>query len=147
MNYVKRVEHWGNLHHPLWADILRIVLGIFLFFKGMEFARNDEALTGFMNSRGTFGSFTTMLIAHFVIFAHIVGGFLIATGLLTRFACLVNIPILLGALLFVNWSSGNHFSMFFLSLVTLLLLVYFLIIGSGPLSLNRVLFRHNGQIE
>jgi putative oxidoreductase len=147
MNYAKRLELWGDRHHPVWIDFVRIALGVFLFIKGIEFARNTESLTSLISNQEAFGTFPSVLVTHFIIFAHIFGGFLIATGLLTRIACLVNIPILLGALLFVNWNAMNHWSILPLSLITLLLLVYFLVVGSGPLSLNRVLFRHNGQIE
>jgi putative oxidoreductase len=147
MNYAKRLELWGDRHHPVWVDFVRIALGIFLFIKGIEFARNTETLTSLISNQEAFDTFPSVLATHFIIFAHIFGGFLIATGLLTRLACLVNIPIVLGALLFVNWSAMNHLALLPLSLITLLLLVYFLIVGSGPLSLNRVLFRHNGQIE
>jgi putative oxidoreductase len=147
MNYAKRLTLWGERHHPLWVDFVRIALGIFLLVKGVEFARNDEYINGLLRNQDAFDSMPSVLLAHFIIFAHIVGGFLIATGLLTRLACAVNIPILLGALLFVNWDAMHYLALLPVSLITLLLLVYFLVAGSGRLSLNRVLFRHNGQIE
>jgi putative oxidoreductase len=147
MNYSKRLEHWGDRHHPVWVDFVRIILGIFLFLKGLEFARNNDYLSSLISNHENFGSFWMVILIHFIIFAHIMGGFLIATGLLTRLACLVNIPIMLGAVLVVNWRATEHFALLPLSLITLALLVYFLVVGSGPLSLNRVLFRHNGQIE
>jgi uncharacterized membrane protein YphA (DoxX/SURF4 family) len=78
-----------------------------------------------------------LILGHYVIFGHIMGGFMLAVGLLTRFAALIQIPILLGAIVFVNTDLTNHFSEILLSIVVLILLIYFAIIGSGPWSLDR----------
>ena len=134
MNYVQRLEHWGEAHHPKYLDILRIALGIFLCLKGIEFANNTAILTESMGSHNSFNSFLVNALIQYTIFAHVIGGFLITVGLFTRIACATQIPILIGALLFVNWSVMRHFSEFFLALITLLLLCYFLVIGSGPWS-------------
>lgn len=138
MNYAQRLEHWGEAHHPKYLDILRIALGIFLLVKGIEFGNNTEMYTETMRIRDSFNEFLLSALIQYTIFAHVVGGFLIAIGLFTRIACATQIPILIGALIFVNWSVLRHFSEFFLTLVTLLLLCYFLIIGSGPWSLDKV---------
>lgn len=140
MNFVQRVEHWGDLHHPKWVDLIRVGLGLFLLMKGIEFAGNSDSVSGLMTDKVLFGSFMLIILGHYVVFAHILGGFLLAVGLLTRIACIIQIPILIGAMIFVNWQVLQHFSLFFLSLFILLLLVYFLVIGSGPWSLDRVLF-------
>jgi hypothetical protein len=52
-------------------------------------------------------------------------------GVLTRFACLIQIPILLGAIFFVNTDLYRPFSALLLPVVTLLLLIVFLIVGNG----------------
>ena len=62
-------------------------------------------------------------------------------GVFTRFACLIQIPILPGAILFVN-SSGDlwtPYSELYLSILVLALLIYFLVAGNGPISLARFL--------
>jgi uncharacterized membrane protein YphA (DoxX/SURF4 family) len=71
-----------------------------------------------------------------VAFTHIGGGVLIAIGLFTRFAAAVQIPILLGAIIFINLGGDimKPYSELFLSIIVLLLLVYFLIAGNGPWS-------------
>ena len=38
----------------------------------------------------------------FITWSHLLGGFLIIIGLLTRWAALLNIPILMGAIIFIN---------------------------------------------
>ena len=77
-----------------------------------------------------------IVLGHYVVFAHIVGGILSTIGLFTRFSCLIQIPILLVAVIFIN-ISGNMlrlYSELFLSIIVLLLLLYFLIVGNGPWS-------------
>lgn len=143
MNYLQRLEHWGDAHHPKYLDILRIALGVFLCFKGIEFARNSTLLNEIISRQVPFNTLLELILGHYVIFAHIMGGFFLALGLLTRFACIIQIPILLGALIFVNIDLTNHFSEFFLSILILGLLVYFTIIGSGSWSLDRVIERQN----
>lgn len=143
MNLIQRMEFWGDQHHPKWVDLIRIALGIFLMLKGAEFYSNSNSLIGMINNNIKFSYFMLVIVQHYVIFAHIFGGFLLAAGLLTRIACLIQIPILLGAMIFVNWQLLDYFSLFFLSLIILLLLLYFLVIGSGPWSLDRVLFGKN----
>jgi uncharacterized membrane protein YphA (DoxX/SURF4 family) len=38
MSVIANVEKWGNTHRPEFLDIFRIVLGVFLAFKGLYFA-------------------------------------------------------------------------------------------------------------
>lgn len=132
MNYIERLEHWGDAHHPKWLDFVRIALGFFLLLKGVEFADNMNKLMAMMSSL-PFGNLMMVILAHYVLFAHILGGVLLATGLLTRLACIMQIPVLIVAI-FTN--VFYQFSELTLSLLVLLLLVYFFIIGSGRWSLD-----------
>jgi uncharacterized membrane protein YphA (DoxX/SURF4 family) len=136
MNIVQRLEYWGDHHHPKWLDIIRIVLGLFLCYKGIDFLANMGAMNNLLSNKMSFGSFTTMLLVNFIAFAHLLGGFLLVLGLLTRFACILQIPILIGAIVLIN-SSGDVFKPFSeltLSILILLLLIFFLIVGNGPWS-------------
>lgn len=132
MNYIQRMEHWGDAHHPQWMDLLRIALGLFLVWKGVEFADNMNRLVSLLSNL-PFESFMMTILAHYVLFAHILGGVLLITGLLTRLACIIQIPILLAALFFNVFS---QFSEITVSLLVLVLLIYFLVIGSGRWSLD-----------
>jgi putative oxidoreductase len=136
MTYLQKIEHWGEAHHPKYLDILRIALGIFLCFKGIEFARNSFALEELVGTQTPFSSFMIIILIHYILFAHIVGGFMLVIGLLTRVACIAQIPILLGAIIFVNWNVMAPFSGLLVALIVLFLLIYFLIIGSGPWSFD-----------
>jgi putative oxidoreductase len=136
MNIVQRLEVWGDAHHPKWVDIIRIGLGVFLCYKGIEFLGNMSVMLNLMKNNMSFGSFTITMLGNYIAFAHLLGGFLLILGLLTRFACLLQIPILIGAIIFIN-SSGDilkPFSALLLSILVLLLLIYFLIVGNGPWS-------------
>lgn len=138
MNLLHSVEKWGDAHHPKWLDIIRVVLGGFLVIKGIDFINHMDRLTDLMGRSRFLGSLSLGLLAHYIVFAHLVGGALIAAGLLTRLACLVQIPILIGAVFFINSSAGilAPYDVLWLSVIVLLLLVYFLIAGSGPLSVD-----------
>lgn len=138
MNLLQKFEYWGDRHHPKWLDIIRITLGVFLCYKGIDYLRNTSELIGLMTNRSSFDSFLIVLLAHYVTFAHILGGFLLILGFLTRLACLIQIPILIGAIIFVNISQevARPYADLFLSVIVLLLLIYFLIVGNGPLGIK-----------
>jgi putative oxidoreductase len=135
MNLVQRVEHWGDAHHPQWLDFVRIGLGIFLCFKGVDFLNNMSAMLNLITSKMSFGSFTSMLMSNYIAFAHILGGILLILGVLTRFACVIQLPILLGAIFFIGLSPDMYrpLSEVLLSIGVFLLLVVFLVIGNGRL--------------
>ena len=139
MSTVDRLEHWGDTHHPRWLDIIRIALGIFLVIKGIQFLTNMSELVNAVGTTISFNSFVLIMVAHFVVFAHLVGGLFLALGLFTRAACILQIPILIGALLFLRSNEGAlaPYSQWLVTVLTLLLLCYFLIVGNGPLSVER----------
>jgi putative oxidoreductase len=131
MNLVQRVEHWGDAHHPQWLDLVRIALGAFLCYKGVDFLMNMGTMLDLITNRMSFGSFTSMLMSNYIAFAHILGGILLILGVLTRFACLIQIPILLGAIFFVNSDLYRPFSALAMPIIVLLLLILFLVVGNG----------------
>ena len=137
MSVLTKIEGWGNSHRPAWLDIFRIALGIFITYKGAIFAMNIESLE--MSIQGTNMMYTGVSIAHYVIFAHLLCGPLIAFGLLTRIMCLVQLPILIGAVAFVNYKNfmtvGGSME-FEVSVVVLVGLIVFMIFGAGKLSID-----------
>ncbi len=137
MNYLHRLEQWGEAHHYKGMDILRIALGLFLCYRGIEFAKDPNSIMNLMSGNVPFSSFMLILVSHYILFAHILAGFMLALGMLTRFACLLQIPILLGAIIFINApnTTGQYFELF-VSVVVLLLLIYYSIAGSGRWSFD-----------
>lgn len=138
MDLLHRLQFWGDTHHPKWMDIIRIALGIFLVYKAIDFLNNMSDLVTLMSKTTSFGSFTYILAGHYAVFAHLLGGILLIFGVLTRFACIIQIPVMLGAIFFVSTNRDmlRPYSELFLSIIILLLLIYFLIAGNGPLSVN-----------
>jgi putative oxidoreductase len=145
MTVLQKIEHWGDVHHAKWLDVIRIVLGILIFSKGIAIVSNTRVLQDMLLENNVFG-FSGMMASvaiHIVGFVHLVGGILIAIGLVTRFAVVIQIPILLCAVFFVNLSHGFSAlnSELWLSLIVLLLLVMFWVIGSGPFSVDQAMKR------
>ena len=142
MGTLHQLEHWSTTHHPRWLVFLRVALGICLSFKGIIFMR-DSVLLETMLSQSSLESFNSWLPI-VITWAHLLGGFLITIGLLTRWAALIQLPILIGAVVFVNLKRGLFAteSELFFSVLVLLLLVFFLVEGGGPISLDHY-FKEN----
>ncbi|MBC6489691.1 DoxX family membrane protein [Flavihumibacter stibioxidans] len=133
MNLLHRVELWGDRHHPRWMDIIRIALGIFLCIKGVQFVYNMSELLARVDANLPMPEFAMVVLGHYIFVAHLLGGILLVLGAYTRIASLIQIPIVLGAIFFVNSSRElwRPFPELIVSLVVLLLLVYFLVAGDG----------------
>jgi putative oxidoreductase len=143
MNLLQRIDRWGERHHPRWLDGIRVLLGVFLFYKGVVFIQNIDALKAVIDE-SPWLTVMSFWLAHYIVFAHLLGGVLIVFGLLTRVAILAQIPILLGAIFFVHTSTGlfNVHEGTGLSILVLLLLIFFLVEGSGPMSFDDYMRRH-----
>ena len=72
----------------------------------------------------------SMIVIHYVAPAHLVGGLLIIFGLLTRWAVIVQLPILIGAIV-INFIGEMDTMNLILSLSVFLLCVFFIFYGSG----------------
>lgn len=149
MNTVQKIEHWGDVHHAKWLDLIRMVLGILILSKGISFVSDTEVLQRlFVQNRVyTFSGLMLMALTHVVAFAHLVGGILITIGLVTRFAVVIQIPILVGAVFFVNISGGFSplNSELWLSVIVLMLLIMFWVVGSGPYSVDHWMKTHKSK--
>ena len=142
MNVVEKIESWGDTHQSKWFALLRVILGLIIFFKGLYFVQHTEAIHEMISNSAV--SFYAVFLAHYVALAHIMGGLLIMIGLLTRLAILFQIPILLGAIIFVNAQRGFfsiHSDLGF-SVLVLALLLFFLIFGSGKISADEFMRTH-----
>jgi uncharacterized membrane protein YphA (DoxX/SURF4 family) len=124
----------------LCFDLLRIYLGAGLFVKGILFLTDMTSLSDLLMQSGRFQPFT-FLLSHYIPLAHIGGGFMMAIGLWTRTAILVNIPVLFGAVFFVYFEKGlftQNQGLEFTALVFFLLCVL-LIWGPGRWSVDSYL--------
>ena len=122
---------------PRWLTIVRIALGFILFWKGITFIRDSSDLQ-LMLQRMSIGVIheNTEWIAFLITYLNLLGGLFIAVGLFTKTSCIVQIPILFGAVFFVNTKHGlnQSTSELILSVIVLILLIVFAIKGSGVIS-------------
>lgn len=131
---------WIEDRRDFLFDLIRIYLGLALFVRGLYFflPAGREVLIGFLDTMGTTGWLSAVLWSHYVILAHLCGGFFLAIGLLTRLSALLQIPILVGAVFFVHIQEGL-FTMgqsLELALLVLFLLVIIFVRGPGVWSLD-----------
>ncbi|CAM3732961.1 DoxX family protein [Mucilaginibacter galii] len=138
MKLLTKIQIWGDHHHPQWLDLFRIALGVILIWKGILFALNLDAFTALMMQHRLGTAVVLSLAAHLIIGLHVIGGFFITIGSHTRLFCLLNLPILIVAVLFVNLSQNifSPYAEFWLSCSVLAALVCFLIEGDGVWSVE-----------
>jgi len=131
-NYVRRIES----SQELVLDIVRIYLGFGLFFRGAALLMAEDGLQQL--TQGAAMSLPTSGIAMYVTAAHLVGGALLIVGLFARFAALIQLPILVGAVFLVHWQGGllSANQSFEFSALVLFLLFIVLVFGAGPWSLD-----------
>ncbi len=116
-------------------DGLRIYLGVALVVRGGLFIAEPRLVAQLVEEHGFFWP---MVIAHVVALAHLGGGLLLALGLETRVAAAVQVPALVGALVFIHlreglFSSGQGLE---LSALVLVMLGAIMLAGGGPFSLD-----------
>jgi putative oxidoreductase len=141
MNILHRFEHWGDTHHPKWVDIVRIALGLFLCYKGIQF---PELMSTVLLSRPDFMSgnyFLLNSLQYIIVFVHLMGGVALVLGVFVRFACIINIPVLIAAIILIlsTRDAWNPFAELPIALLVLGLLCYFLVAGNGSLSISKYL--------
>ncbi len=142
MSTLSAIEQWTGEHHPAWIDFLRILLGIFLIAKGSSLVSHREQIEWLLVNHHL--DFLIFIASVYVILFHLGGGILIAAGLITRWAVAFQIPILLGAVFFVNLPNGFTpiNSELGFSIAVLVLSIFFLFYGSGNFSLDSYLSKH-----
>lgn len=164
MILTERIGQWADAHHPAWLDLFRIVLGAFLFFKGIVFLNEIWVLQSLLKNINL--NMDSVHFAQAIAFIHLIGGFLIAIGLFTRLAIVLQFPIIVGAILF-NWPGGEYSNVnpmvpggleyvwsglnktfnveWWASVITMVLMIVVYIFGSGPWSVDRYLARYEEE--
>jgi putative oxidoreductase len=141
MNSIQKLNSWGNRHHPKIIDIIRMLVGLLLIIKGYVYFNNAgyirEAIIQFKLIRQS--PDVILAIIYYTTYIQLVGGALIFLGLSTRIAAICVLPIIIGAVFFVNVLDPYFNSELWLSILVLALLLLFIIEGSGKLSLDYLL--------
>jgi uncharacterized membrane protein YphA (DoxX/SURF4 family) len=139
MEQIERARHWIDARRDLALEAVRMYLGVALIAKGLAFA-TDRAQLASVDQLGWAAGFA----AHYVVPAHIVGGLFLLIGFLTRAAAIVNVPILLGAVLFVHGAQGlfSAAGSLELDMLVLFLLLVFTVVGAGRYSVDHYMEAH-----
>ena len=146
MDYTQQINSFRkyiDLHHPKWMDIVRILLGIAILTRGIIFIQNPEALLQILDNSRFSG--WTFIVEHHVAFTYLVGGILIAIGLITRIAIIFQLPVFFGSI-FCCLTHQGFFSVFSdltFSLVMFILLLFFLVWGPGRFSVDAYMKKEN----
>lgn len=120
---------------PWWLTVLRVILGLILIWKGILFLKNTTELQQLIEQTGV-GVFSTNseVLAFIVAALSLLCGLFIGVGLFTRTSSIIQIPVLIVAVIFVNVKNIETSFELILSIVTLILLILFAIKGSGQFS-------------
>ena len=140
---LNQLKSWPRSHPDVMMDLVRIYLGVALFFKGIYFMSNRDYLLQLMDKAGTW-SLAPLTIAHYIVPVHLFGGLMLAVGLLTRVAALAQLPILIGAVFYVHLSELTLMSVeprqnLELSALVLFLTCLICLHGSGRLSVDHLI--------
>ncbi len=149
MDKLNGYAEWVDQHKDLGFDLIRIYLGVGLLIKGIFFIINPGELDKLIE--GNIPSFAeTMFLSHYIAIGHLLGGTLLAIGLLTRFAALIQLPILMGAVIFVHFKGVGELFLggqgIELSAIVLFLLILYCVFGAGRYSVDYYL-PHRGHEE
>lgn len=147
MKNINECKWWIESHMDVVIDLIRMYLGIGLFVKGIYFLMHQGELTKLLKGTDNM-AFGLGAAAHYVIPIHLVGGLLLAMGLLTRLAALAQIPILIGAIIYV-WLPEMPFfeqrqNLEFSALVLFLLTLIF-VYGAGRFSVDYLITRKESR--
>lgn len=137
MNVLHKISHWLLPRRQVLITILRVITGIVIALKGISFIWHYQQLQALIRS-SSLSAFAENVWSYYIIFSSLLSGSLIFVGLLTRFAIILQLPVLIGAVFFINPGEGSRImnGEFILSIVILALLIYFLLKGPGQISMD-----------
>jgi putative oxidoreductase len=108
----------------------RVVLGLTLFIKGINFVRNQEFLEGLISNIALLEKLSFLKIV--IPFIHMLGGFFIIIGVYTRLMILIQLPIIAAAIVFLLISGGaSYYREIIFALAIFILLISYLKFGDG----------------
>lgn len=110
--------------------LFRIILGLTLFIKGINFVRNQEFLEGLISNTALLEDLSFLKIV--IPFIHMLGGFFIIIGIYIRLVILIQLPIIFAAIVLLLISGGMSYYREIVFAVTIfILLISYLKFGEG----------------
>ena len=127
-----RIHAWQWSHNSAGFDIIRMFLGAALLIRGIWFALDNDAMIALAGDRAVDWTM------YYAIAAHMIGGLLLLIGFYSRLAAFIQIPVLVVAVFFVDFSHGfaTANQSLELSSLSLVLLSVILLFGAGKWSLD-----------
>jgi uncharacterized membrane protein YphA (DoxX/SURF4 family) len=92
--------HWFEVNSNLAYPLIRIFLGAALFVRGWFLFADPGALTELARADQEYWYFS------YITMSHLIGGFCLTIGFLTRLAAFIQMPILVGAVFVVHLEQG-----------------------------------------
>lgn len=123
-------------------DLLRMYLGLGLLVRGMLFIADANSFMDLVGANSSAMLRSTVLL-HYVALSHLLGGFMLLTGLLSRVGALIQIPVLVGAVFVEEMAGGLTAGTqgFEIAMLTLFLLILIFLYGSGKISSDHYFFK------
>ena len=123
-------------------DLLRMYLGLGLLIRGMLFIADANTFMDLVGANSSAMLRSTVLL-HYVAMSHLLGGFMLLTGLLSRVGALIQIPVLVGAVFVEEMAGGLTAGTqgFEIAMLTLFLLILIFLYGSGKISSDHYFFK------
>jgi putative oxidoreductase len=130
------VGEWIAENRDRVWDSVRIYLGFALVVKGFAYMLHLHAFAAMMQQTGV--PLAGEGLAELVAVAHVAGGLMMSFGILTRIGAIIQIPNLVGAVLFVHLREGlfTEGQTLEFSLLVLFLLCLIAVVGAGRLSID-----------
>jgi uncharacterized membrane protein YphA (DoxX/SURF4 family) len=146
MNILKKTKTWGDTHHPKILDLIRILLGTLLCIRAYVYFNNAGYIRELIVTNQIIRQSPEVVLSliYYSTYIQVVCGSLILIGLQTRLAALVIFPLIFGAVFFINILNPYFNAELWLSVLVMVLLALFVVIGSGPWSLDRLLSKLTG---
>lgn len=127
----------SNFHPNVGLDAIRVFLGLALFVRGCLFIADQSRIMAIAQAQNV-DWLVPVAVIHLVTLTHLLGGFMMMVGLLTRIGAIIQIPVLLGALYFhFQGGLGAPEQSLELSVLVLFLLCIVAYFGAGVFSLDR----------
>ena len=143
MNLPAKIFSWDD-KYPFLFVILRVALGLILTIRGLYYLTTIQPLFYLIKGSRLSKLNMNMPLALFVCWVHILGGTFIILGFLTKISVWAQIPIILGAIFFINLNNGIPHSIpeLLLSVFVLILLILFAFAGGGKFSMDEYAKKH-----
>jgi putative oxidoreductase len=142
MAHRQPMKHWIVENRDLVWELVRIYLGFALVIKGFAYMFHHRDLAAAMVAAGV--PFASTGFAELVALTHIAGGLMMTFGIFTRLGAAIQIPNLIGAVLFVHLKEGlfTQGGSLEFALLVLFLLGIIAVVGAGRLSIDWFFSEH-----